>query len=298
MQSQTESWVAVAIAADERRCAELALVLTARGIDSERVATVAGWQLLVRASNAAAAVAELAAYRSENARPTGSRRVEEIGAGWRGVLAYCGVLLAIFIALRASPLGLDWYGAGRLEAGRVVAGEWWRVVTALTMHIELDHLAGNLAFGAFFGYFVGRYLGGGVGWLTIVAGGAAGNLLNALVQSPAHRSIGASTAVFAMLGLLTAYTWRRGFLQRTPWRARIAPIVAGIALLAFTGTGGENTDLFAHLTGFVAGFGAGVVLARLATVAALRRRAVQVSGGALAALAVVLAWIVALAVAG
>jgi membrane associated rhomboid family serine protease len=38
---------------------------------------------------------------------------------------------------------------------------------------------------------------------------------------------------------------------------RYAPIVAGIALLAFLGVGGERTDVLAHLAGFVAGVLAG-----------------------------------------
>ena len=150
----------------------------------------------------------------------------------------------MFFALHADLLDRDWLGAGPARGGRrCSSGEWWRAVTALTLHVELDHLGGNLAFGAFFGYFVGRYFGHGVGWLAVLLAATGANVLNAWVQSPAHRSIGASTAVFAALGLLVTYTWRRGFLRDTPWRARIAPIVAGLGLLAFTGTAGENTDL-------------------------------------------------------
>ena len=124
------------------------------------------------------------------------------------------------------------------------------------------------------------------------------NALNAAVQSPEHRSIGASTAVFAALGLLTAYTWRRGFLRETPWRGRIAPIVAGIGLLAFTGTAGENTDLTAHLFGFVAGFGGGLALARWADIDWLRSRRRQAVCAAVAIASVVAAWVWALAAAG
>ena len=130
--------------------------------------------------------------------------------------------------------------------------------------------------------------------MLLAAAGA--NVLNAWVQSPAHRSIGASTAVFAALGLLVTYTWRRGYLRDTPWRARIAPIVAGLGLLAFTGTAGENTDLGRAL----------VRLHRGARVLGSRSRAsrpssgssnarVQRLGGAVAALVLVAAWAVGLA---
>ena len=91
------------------------------------------------------------------------------------------------LRLLAQPAcsALDWLGAGEFAAGRVLAGEWWRTVTALTVHVDCDHVAGNSAFGAFFGYFVGRYLGRGVGWLADRRGrGALANALDALVQAP------------------------------------------------------------------------------------------------------------------
>lgn len=290
MQSQTETWAVVATTADERRCAELALVLTARGLEHRTQRGAGGWELAVPHEVAAHAVHELAAYRAENARAIGPRRLPEIGFGLPGVALYCLVLVVVFVCVRGNVLDLDWYGAGRLVAGRFVGGEWWRAVTALTVHLEVDHLGGNLAFGAFFGYFAARYLGGGVAWLAIVGAGTFGNVLNALVQDAQHRSIGASTAVFAALGLLTAYTWRRGFLKETPWRARIAPIVAGLGLLAFTGAGGENTDVLAHLTGVASGFAAGALLARYASPDLTQSRAVQRACAAAAAVLLTAAW--------
>jgi rhomboid protease GluP len=298
MVNQEEPWIAVATAANEQRAQELGLVLTALGIEHQRLAGGAGWEIWVPAGNAAQASGELAQYVDENRRPVGQRRVEEVGGALPGVAAYVVILVLVFACLQSSVFYLDWFGAGRLEAGRVVRGEWWRVVTALTVHLELDHLGGNLVFGSFFGYFVGRHLGRGVGWLAILGAGALANALNAVLQSPAHRSIGASTAVFAALGILTAYTWRRGFLRETPWRARIAPIVAGIGLLAFTGTAGENTDLTAHLFGFIAGFGAGLVLARWGRIDWLRSRRRQAMCASVALATIVAAWAWALLAAG
>ena len=298
MENQTEPWIAVATVANEQRAAELGLVLTALGIEHQRLVGGAGWELWVPATNAAQASGELAQYVDENRRPVGQRRVEEVGGALPGAAAYVAILVIVFVCLHQSLLYLDWFGAGRLEAGGVVRGEWWRAVTALTVHVDFDHLGGNLVFGSFFGYFVGRYLGRGVGWLAILAAGAAANVLNAVVQSPAHRSIGASTAVFAALGLLTAYTWRRGFLRETPWRARIAPIVAGIGLLAFTGTAGENTDLTAHLFGFIVGFVAGLALARWAGIEWLRSRRLQAVCAGIAFATIVAAWVWALVAAG
>src|SRR5262245_1098445 len=137
MADSAEQWVTVATRLTETRINELALVLTARGVPYQRQLTLAGWELCVPLAMAPAAATELTLYRHENARQSGSRPLEEVGAGRAGVVWYVVVLVAVFVAVHTDPLGRDWLGAGRVEAGALLAGEWWRAVTALTLHIEL-----------------------------------------------------------------------------------------------------------------------------------------------------------------
>jgi rhomboid protease GluP len=279
--------------------AEIALVLAAAGIAHERLMGPGVERLLVvPAPDAGRAAAEITAYRNERARAAGAPPAPipsaEFAGSSIGVAGYAVLLVLVAICATHSVLGFDWLAAGELEAGPALHGELWRLVTSLTLHADVGHLGGNLAFGAFFGYFAGRSFGFGLAWLAVLAGGVLGNLLNSAVQPGDHRSIGASTAVFAALGLLTAHAWRRGIAQ-TSWRARIAPIVAGIALLAFTGTAGEHTDILAHLMGFLAGFALGALLSRLRVP---RSPLLQAACGIVAALVVVGAWIWGLAAAG
>jgi membrane associated rhomboid family serine protease len=147
-------------------------------------------------------------------------------------------------------------------------------------------------FGVLFGLFAGRILGSGVAWFAIVVTGAMGNLLNTLLLESAHRSIGASTAVFAALGIVAGYVWRGKLMSQERWVYRNGPIVGGLALLMFTGTGDENTDIGAHLFGFLSGFGGGMLLT-LAKEKILDTRW-QIFGGFGAALLLVAAWGVAL----
>ncbi len=280
--------------------AELALVLAAAGIEHERVTGRLHERLLVvPAAQADRAAGELAAYKAERAKaPPRPRPVAApaFPGAWIGVAGYAAVLLVAGFCAGQNVFDLEWLGAGELHAGAVMHGQLWRIVTALTLHANAEHLLGNLGFGAFFGYFVGRDFGFGLGWLAILAGGALGDLLDAAFQPADHRAIGASTAVFAALGLLTARAWleKRG---ETSWRARVAPIFAGICLLAFTGTAGEHTNVFAHLMGFASGFGIGAVLARLRS-RLPRAAAVQRSLATLAVVLVALAWAVGLRFAG
>jgi len=285
----SQTWLAVASGADERACAELALVLEARAIPSRPERRGREWVLCVRPEDASAAAAELASYRRENVRLRApAPPPQAIGTGGFGVVSFLAVLMIMAICVHELAFGVDWLAVGRMDADRMLAGEWWRTVTALTLHVDTAHLLANAGFGALFCYFLGRYLGGGVGWIAIVLAGTLGNALNGWLEAPGHLSIGASTAVFGALGLLTAYTWRRGFPRGTSFRARVAPVVAGIALLAYTGTGGPNTDIGAHLTGFAMGFAIGFAVARAPLPTSMR---VQIAAGLAAWLLVIGAWI-------
>jgi membrane associated rhomboid family serine protease len=281
-------WIPVGQSADERGCTELALVLEARGIAWRQDRGVEQWLLSVRAEDAALAARELNAYRRENARGSAvTQPPAMVGGGWFGVLSFVTVLFLVAVLAHELAFDIDWRAIGRMDAARLLEGEGWRALTALTLHADTIHLLGNVAFGALFTYFVARYLGGGVGWIAILASGALANALNGWLTGPDHRSLGASTAVFGALGLLTAFTWHRGFPRGTTRRSRMAPIVAGIALLAFTGTAGQNTDLGGHLLGFAVGFLIGLGAARLPVPGSAR---IQLTAGAAAWLLVAGAW--------
>lgn len=260
-------WVVVFVAHSARQTDEAGFVLRAVGIEFVVTQLDGAWQLSVPAATATRASEELAAYRAESARPQARpvAPLEELESGWPGVAAYVAVVLLAAVAANQDYFGQDWLARGRLDVDRVLAGEWWRTVTALCLHADTAHLAGNIAFGGFFGLYIGRYVGSGVAWCGILVGGALGNALNALVQPQGHLAIGASTAVFAALGMLAAFTWRRGAYRNASWRTRAAPLTAALGLLAFTGTGGGtaggNVDIVAHLTGFIVGLGGGLVVA-------------------------------------
>lgn len=146
--------------------------------------------------------------------------------------------------------------AGSASEVMIRDGEWWRVITSLTLHADWAHLLGNTAGGLLFFGLVFRFLGFGTGWILILASGALGNLINAFAYSGSgHRSIGASTAVFGSLGILLGFRLLRQF-RLTGWRwprQLWVPLAAGVALLGFLGSGGERTDILAHCWGFVAG---------------------------------------------
>jgi rhomboid protease GluP len=255
-------WIEIRRYSSQAEAEQHALVLVAVGIECRLDTDGGRIGLLVDASRAAEARHHLAAYLRENetrAEPATRR----FGGGIDGALAYAACLLFIDAAAGRQAFSRDWLGAGHAQAGRILDGEWWRAVTALGLHADLEHLLANLVAGSLFAIFLAQLVGVGVAWLAILAAGALGNVLNAALQSPEHSAIGASTAVFGALGLLAGSMWRR---QARSWRQRLrqwTPIAAGAMLLAFIGVGGERTDVGAHVAGFVVGcvLGAGLYLA-------------------------------------
>jgi membrane associated rhomboid family serine protease len=211
-----------------------------------------------------------------------------------GLVGYVLVVCIVAGMAGYSYFQSNWFAAGRVDGELIRHGELWRLFTALTLHAGIKHLLSNLVFGVFFGLFAGRLLGSGVAWLTIVLAAATGNALNTLLLDSAHRSIGASTAVFAALGVVAGYVWFRRLMSQDRWSNRYGPIVGGLALLMYTGTGGPNTDVGAHLFGFVCGFAAGYVLSRRGDIPQDSRT--QLVAGGLALGLIFFSWIIALSV--
>ncbi len=274
-------------------CSDRALVLASSQIPHTVVDDSSSCALVVPAEYSARAMDELRLYDEENPPPVlHPRKIIEYQDPVPGVVAYLIVVSLIAWLAGNSAFGSDWYQLGRVDGTLLREGEWWRPVTALTLHSGLRHLVGNILFGTLFGLFAGRLLGSGLAWFAIVVSGAMGNVLNTLLLESSHRSIGASTAVFAALGLVAGYVWRAKLMSQERWPYRVGPVVGGLALLMYTGTGDANTDVGAHLMGFLCGFASGMLL----TLSALRPGDVrwQRLGGAATLVLVGGAWLVAL----
>lgn len=252
---------AVRVTPNRREADEWAVVLAAAGIPHWQRQRLDGWALIVPSDDAATALHALAAYDQESVgqgalAPAPARPLTIVGA----VVA---LLLVGFFAITGPRAGRSaWFEQGSADAARMMAGEWWRAVTALTLHADAPHVAGNAVAIVVLMTAVCWHLGPGLGaWLLLLAG-AAGNLLTAAVHGGGHSSVGASTAVFAAVGILAAHRVvtpaRVGAGLGT--RKRWVVVAAALALLAMLGTG-PHADVLAHLFGFAAGGGLGLLTA-------------------------------------
>lgn len=277
-----------------KACREHALVLHAAGIKSKMHKDAGRYALLVAGGDAEQAREELDAYTRENrtnrSQVTGSSRRTD---GWAGVLSYGTVILLAAICTDRQLLGLDWFGAGKTSALLIREGEWWRTITALTLHANPPHLLANLVVGSLFGLFAAQLLGSGLAWFSILIGGAAGNEINAWLRPAEHTSVGASTAIFAALGIVSACAWTQRRSGRPFSLRRLAPLISGVVLLSYLGVGDARTDVAAHVAGFVCGVLLGFVVGKLNVPDRITTRGQSLlAAGTLALL--VLGWVLAL----
>jgi membrane associated rhomboid family serine protease len=179
-------------------------------------------------------------------------------------LAY--VLIAInviaFLAQMSSGGGIDGrsgsvYENGALYGPLVADGEWWRIVTAGFLHAGLLHLAFNM----YFLYFLGTLLEPAIGkvrFAVIYAVSLAGGSFGALLISPDAVTVGASGAVFGLMGAAILAMRARG----------IDPMQSGLGMTLLLNLGITflipNISIGGHLGGLAAGFVTGYLLFEVA----------------------------------
>jgi membrane associated rhomboid family serine protease len=240
---------------EKQKAEAWSLVLLSVNITHRMIQSHRGWEILVNELDAVAARHHLEQYEAENNQ-------------WPPVVKYLphskpiiskwtilfGALLTGFFALTGPWSESSWFfERGAIHSGAVKEQfQWWRVVTALTLHADIVHLFGNVCLGGVLLAFLSGLTGSGTAWLLAVLAGSIGNMLNVLFRAGIHNSVGFSTAVFGVIGAFCGIrAFREGFINI------LLPLGAGLGLLAMLGTGGERTDIGAHVWGLLSGMGLG-----------------------------------------
>jgi len=266
-------FVEIVRAPDGALIKELSLVLNSVGIPHQVLGNQHQRWIVVHASRAREALEELSSYHHENVgrrRGRAERLVLHRGVVTHALL-WAVVLAFVHLLAHDAALGFDWRAIGRVDGVAIRHGELWRAITALSLHADLNHLVSNLFLGALFVALLAQVIGPASAWLVVLLSGGAGNLFNSLFR-PELLSLGASTAVFATLGALTAVQFRRKLQTASARATRWIPLIAGVLLLGWNGMGttrmdpvegivrdaNDTTDIGAHVAGFLCGclFGA------------------------------------------
>jgi rhomboid protease GluP len=276
--------VLVRLSSDFRRAMDLSLVLDQEGIPHEvRRLGELQWGLEIGDLDAERAEAALTAFEQQN--PPATRPPPQLVHPLTGAVV-CGVAFALALVamyLRTGPetSASPWFERGSADAAAILRGEWWRSVTALTLHADAAHVAGNAVLGGLLLALLARSVGPGLASVLMLVSGSAGTFAAAGLIRHDFVSIGASTAVFGVLGALAALPRE----SRRVWM----PVIGGLALLAFLGTS-KRADVAGHVCGFVSGVLAGAAVSLLPP---LRSRATQAALAVAAAAIPVVAWLAA-----
>ncbi len=254
-------WPEILTTNNEEEATLCSLVLSSTGINHHYHQSDEGLTLSVDAADFQKANNQLRAYFQENknwppkpAVPTDSFTP----ALQPPTLLLIGALALLYTITGPWSEHSFWFTNGAGDAEAILAKhEYFRLVTALTLHADTVHLLGNCLFGGFLFHFLCKLTGNGLGLLAMILTATAANFINVALHGSNHLFVGFSTAVFAVIGMLAMIS--RRYRKNTRY-LQILPFMAGAALLAMIGSSGERTDLGAHFFGLCSGLLSGWIL--------------------------------------
>jgi membrane associated rhomboid family serine protease len=209
-------------------------------------------------------------------QPTGAKKtVQRVRtAGERapaGVVTIAFLVLNVVVFLGEIASGSSWqalsgrvYEQGALYGPAVANGDWWRLITAAFLHAGPIHLLFNMLMLWWFGRSLEHVLGPGR-YLGLYLASALAGSAGALLLSPTTPSVGASGAVFGILGAGLVLERRRVYV----FGGSALGIVAVNLILTFAI---GNISIGGHLGGLAGGVGAMLILTRFGRSAPLLSR--------------------------
>jgi membrane associated rhomboid family serine protease len=199
-------------------------------------------------------------------KPQGTRRISAgvrrgafEGTGALVTKILLGVNILVYVITAAQGGGLNAPGGKlfrdwELFGPAVANGDWWRLITSAFLHANLLHIAFNMYFLWFVGSAVEQALGRGRFILIYFVSALAGSA-GALVLTPTEFTVGASGALFGLLGAALVLERQRNFVLGG---SALALIVINL-ILSFTLS---NISVGGHIGGLIGGILCTLVLSK------------------------------------
>jgi membrane associated rhomboid family serine protease len=198
--------------------------------------------------------------RQHRARSSPGQSLRRVTGGPFVTFSIIGVNVAVWLlGLLAGPgallTGSPLAPAFGLFGPAVAAGQWWRLFTAGFLHSGIIHLGLNMFVLYILGPSLERVLGR-LGFLALYVAGLTAASVGALLLSPLALTVGASGAIFGLMGATIMGQRASGI---NPWRSGIIGWV--VINLVFT-VAVPGISIGGHLGGLAGGLIAGAVLFR------------------------------------
>ena len=141
---------------------------------------------------------------------------------------------------------------GALNSAAIAeSGQWWRLFTAMVLHGGIIHFAVNSWALWIFGPVLERTLGRVRFTLLYLISGFVASAFSFAFKNPVL-SVGASGAIFGLLGALIAFFWRRRAVAGS--RAQLQSLIVVLVLNLIIGFRIPGVDYMAHIGGLIGGF--------------------------------------------
>ena len=219
-----------------------------------------------------------------SSQTTKARPLASLGGGEpRGTIAI--ILICVGVFLLEGSFGLNpgngWlYNNGALFGPLVAAGDWWRLVTYGFLHAQgLSAGLLHIGFNMFLLFLFGRQLEPELGtpvFLGVYFSSLLAGAFGALLVTPNAVTVGASGAIFGLMGAAAAMLFARGI---NPFQTPLGGLIVLNLVFSFFGSG---ISLGGHVGGLVGGVVAGLAIAE-----GQRRRQAWIAWAGIAAVTVV-----------
>lgn len=181
--------------------------------------------------------------------------IQTAGIGtYRVTVLLAGACILVFLLQHIIP-GAEYllYEKGALDAVDVASGESFRMVTAIFLHADSNHLFSNMVMLVLAGTMTERALGHWRYGVVCLASGIVGNgatVLLELQKGEVWRSLGSSGMVFGIVGAL-AVTMLAD--RKRVSGQELLRMAFGIGYALYVGFMGSNINNTAHIGGFLTG---------------------------------------------
>lgn len=129
-------------------------------------------------------------------------------------------------------------------------GQLWRLLTPALVHGSLPHILFNMYALLSFGTGLERYFGHGRFFLLYVLGAFAGNVMSFLLTNA--NSVGASTAIFGLIGAEGVFLYQNRKLFAGQFRNAIGNVIFVVVVNLFIGLA-PTIDNWGHIGGLLGG---------------------------------------------
>lgn len=183
--------------------------------------------------------------------PTPQRaRIAMPQAGPYVTYSIIGITILAYL-IQISPYGSLFVKAFIKSNELIREGQLWRLITPALLHGGFTHIVFNMYALLSFGQSLERHFGHGRFLLLYLLGAFAGNVMSFLMTNA--NSLGASTAIFALVGAEGVFLLKNRKLFAGQFRSAIGNIIFIVFINLFVIGSLPNIDNWGHIGGLVGG---------------------------------------------